>query len=465
MVDVFANIWLTRVDAFNVPAADFGLTDEHEYLRSVGEEPLRLMAYVAARNLPWSEIVTADYTLANATTYSMFELEWTEAAPESGWALARYTDRRPPNGVLATNGLWWRYATTLNNMNRGRAAAVSKLLLCHDFLQRPVVIQGLDEFTEEALLAATQEEPSCQSCHATLDPLAANFFGFWWYDVKDATELSSYHPEREPLGATYMDLTPAWFGQPLEGVAALGPVVAADPRFQRCIVEQMAEQLWHRPLTDADFNLLSASEEDFAAGGLRMGALLRSLMATPEYRAGALLEGADEDTDERYVTRRVMSVEQLASSVEALTGYRWSVQGYDQLTNDIVGYRVMGGGADGLIVTDPSPWPGVSRSLVIQRLAQLAAQAALEEDLARAAVDRRLVGTTAEDLLTLRPGDGRFEAEVEALRLRVHGLRPDADTLADDAALWTEVEALAGPQLAWQALVGGLLRDPLFWSY
>ena len=57
---------------------------------------------------------------------------------------ARYTDGRPAAGVLATNGLWWRYTTTDSNMNRTRAAAISRLLLCEDFMARPVSFAGDD---------------------------------------------------------------------------------------------------------------------------------------------------------------------------------------------------------------------------------------------------------------------------------------------------------------------------------
>ena len=44
----------------------------------------------------------------------------------TGWQVSRYTDGRPAAGVLSTNGLWWRYYSTVSNLNRSRAAAISR---------------------------------------------------------------------------------------------------------------------------------------------------------------------------------------------------------------------------------------------------------------------------------------------------------------------------------------------------
>ena len=41
-----------------------------------------------------------------------------------------------------TNGVWWRYYTTPNNFGRTRAAAISRLLLCEDYLLRPISFES-----------------------------------------------------------------------------------------------------------------------------------------------------------------------------------------------------------------------------------------------------------------------------------------------------------------------------------
>ncbi|MFN7145769.1 MAG: hypothetical protein ACK4YP_18485, partial [Myxococcota bacterium] len=46
VVSLFASTWHTRVDFFEAPAQDYGVPedDTFRYVRSIGEEPLRLLA-------------------------------------------------------------------------------------------------------------------------------------------------------------------------------------------------------------------------------------------------------------------------------------------------------------------------------------------------------------------------------------------------------------------------------------
>lgn len=466
LVDLFAEQWLTEVDEYNVPADDFQLEDqEYDFLRSVGDEPLRLLAHVASNDLPWTEVVTADYTMANDLLVSIWPLEYIEEDEGATWKKAQYTDGRPSNGVMATNGLWWRYDSTRNNFNRGRAAAISKLLLCHDFLERPVEFEGVTEFTTEALLDATRNNPGCVSCHSAVDPLAANLFGYYWYDDKDATEMSYYHPEREPLGVKYLDLAPSWYGSTLDGASALGPFVAQDSRFVRCAAERLARGLWRRDVEAEDHDTVSALVEAFEAGDLRVDGLITAIVATPEYQAGALAPAATALDEERAQTLRVLAVDQISSAVESVTGFRWTYNGYDQLDNDLEGYRVMVGGVDGDVVTHPSLNPSLTRTLVSKRLAQLAASFVVTHDVSGLLEERTLFSDQTADLLSLAPGDDAFDDELVHLHRRILSRTPDATQLSLATSLWSDVNALSGPQQAWTSLVSALLRDPQFWSY
>lgn len=466
LVELFAEQWGTLADEFNAPADDFGLGDqEYDFLRSVGQEPLRVLAHVGVSDLPWTEIVTAETTMANDLLAQIWPLEWVDPSQTEGWREARYVDGRPAGGVLMSNGLWWRYDSTANNLNRGRAAAVSRLLFCYDFLARPVAFSGFTEFSAEALLAATKTDPNCEACHSGLDPLAATLFGFWWFDTKDATEMSRYHPEREQLGQTFLELEPAVFGVPIAGTSQLGEAVASDPRFTRCAVEQVARGLWRREPDAADISTLNDLNDAFEAGDLRLSALIRATLQTESYRAGALGEAATDEDAARLRTRRLLSVGQLASAVEDLTGYRWTSAGYDQLDNDLIGYRVMAGGVDGDTVRTVGQEPTVSRVLVERALAQGAASAVVEDDLAADPQDRRLFPASPADLLSLTEADPAFDEVLDHLHLRIHAALPDDDQRAAERALFSQVSALAGPQAAWTSLVSVMLRDPLFWSY
>ena len=82
---IFSEWLLTQVEEFNLDHSDYGLPEEESYhfVRSVGEEPLRLMAYVGSRDLPWTEIVTSDYTLSNRLLMEIWPLTPLEPPSET----------------------------------------------------------------------------------------------------------------------------------------------------------------------------------------------------------------------------------------------------------------------------------------------------------------------------------------------------------------------------------------------
>ena len=460
LVDLFGQRLLTRVDEFNVASQNVGLEleDQYLFLRSVGEEPLRLMASVATQDLPWTTIVTTDTTVANDTLASFWPLEMD---PGEGWRPARYTDGRPPGGVVMSNGLWWRYTTTPNNYNRSRAAALSRLFLCEDFLTRPIEFEAVAILDREDLNEAIRTIPACVGCHATLDPLAASLFGFWWFDIYTPVELESYHPEREFMGDYYLETSMAFFGAELDDPSGLGPAVANDPRFRSCAVETMAEALWQRQTDFEDFTTLTALQDVFEEGDLRMRPLVAAILAGEDYRVGELLPDAPEEEEGRLTTRRILSPEQLERAVADLTGYTWTYAGYDQLTNDVSGYRIMAGGMDGLEVTQPSRNPSLTAALVMKRLSQAAATEVVNADFNAEPADRRLLGPI--DLIL--PNEEVLAEEITRLHRRILGQAPGSEELQDEVDLWQTIELDHGSAQAWTSLLSVLLRDPAFWIY
>ena len=50
---------------------------------AIGNETLQLISYVVENDLPYTEIVTADYTIANPALAHIWDLDYPEG--ESGW--------------------------------------------------------------------------------------------------------------------------------------------------------------------------------------------------------------------------------------------------------------------------------------------------------------------------------------------------------------------------------------------
>lgn len=432
-------------------------------MEDVGNEAPVFLAAVAAEDLPWTDAVLADWTMTTDLLQEVWPVASIEgrASTVEGWHRGRYTDGRPRGGVVMTNGLWWRYWSAPNNYNRTRAAAIGRLLLCDDWLTRPVHIDPAESLDVSSLEAAVATQTSCVGCHDTLDPVAATLFGFWWFDLYDPSEMRSYHVEREQLSERYFDAPQAWFGQAMDGPADLGPRIAADPRLMRCTVTRMAAALWRREVGDDDFTTITALEAEFAAGDYRMRSLLAAITAGAEYRAGGWEEDADQPMD--VATRRVMQPGQLATAVEQLTGYRWTQEGYDQLANDEIGFRILAGGVDGSAVTVPDERPSVSRALVLQRLAQAASQYAAESELGIPVEQRNLFVYVDE---SDAPGSDGWLRQLDYLHRRAWGTAGTDADIAEEQALAEAVVPLAeNPSQVWATVLEAILRDPRFWTY
>ncbi len=464
LVELWGERWGQLRDDPLIGTAEIGVAEEDAFpfARSSFEEPLRLMAHVAVNDLPWDEVVTADYTLGTAPLARLWPLD--TPADAEGWVISHYTDGRPMSGILSSNGLWWRHITDESNANRGRAAAISRLLLCEDFLSRPISFSALDvaAVDEASAAAAIQDEPACAGCHSTLDPLAANLFGFWWFEEHNISEIGYYHAEREALSDEILGTRPGWFGQPLGGLADLGGALAADPRFSRCTAEHMAAGLWRREVDLDDHDQITALTDVLEDSDRQLKALLGAILRTEDYRAGGLLAGAGVAAD-RAVTRRMLSPDQLSDALAALTGFHWTHLGVDMMNADTGGgYRVLAGGADGELVRSPQTDPGLTWALTTRRLAEAAAGYAVDNELVAEAEGAGLLrGVTLET----PSSDPAFTAQLSALHWRLLARRPTEAWLSSVTALWDVVEDKAGAEQAWVAVLVVLFSDPDFVTY
>ena len=166
--------------------------------------PLELIAYVATTDRPYTEILTADYIMANSwaaraygasTRFSdpedIFEFrpseilgyyrfgdgfEWEydpivqhSYVPNRGSLITQY----PHAGILNTNAFLLRYPTTATNRNRARSRWTYYHFLGLD------VEKSASRTTDPVALAdtnnPTMHNPNCTVCHSVLDPVAGAF--------------------------------------------------------------------------------------------------------------------------------------------------------------------------------------------------------------------------------------------------------------------------------------------------
>ena len=447
-VHLFNERWHTRIDFSPVIFFEeyYSFHDdpslEYTVERSIMEEPLRVLTEVLYNDEHWETIVTADWTMANETLAEIWPLDY---PGDGGWTVSYWTDQRPAAGVLSTNGLWKRYYSTPSNMNRQRAAALTKLLLCTDYTERQIDFSQLDP--EEEVDNAIRENPYCLGCHSSLDPIAAALFGFYSSIPFNIDEHDIYHPEREVLAEELIGVPPAFFGQPLNGLNELGGAIAADPRFSQCTVQSFTELLWKRRTTNADFSTLNDLQVHFEQEQMRPQSLIKAIVSSTEYQTRP---------------RELLSPDQFSTVLQNLTGFHWTWQGYDQMDNDTYGYRILAGGVDGSSVLERANGSTFTQVLVFQRLAEAAAWTVVDHDIIQDNSPKRLFNEHIQDL---SPSDPSFEQQLSDLHWLLYAQPPSAEWTTATIALWKSIEPMDGPAQAWQGVLTALFQDPEMMVY
>lgn len=468
VASIFADVFRTRRDQHIVFRAEMLGLDERrrpEFDHALAEEAVHIVELVAATDRPFSEVVTADYTVVDPILLeqgapdlgTVWPIEATSPQPKglpAGTIQARYVDGREPAGVLTTNAFVWRYTSTIENAQRARANALSRIFLCQDYLDRPIVFPtDIDLTDRESIHDAIRENQACQACHSTMDPLASHLWGLA-SKGDDAKSWSRYQPDYEEYWQASTGAAPAYFGTPTEGgMRALGAALVADSRFATCAVTHVYEALLGRPKDLADEGQIQVHRAAFVKNRLSLRALVKSILFDPAYRgakARSELGGDPEPT-----VSKLVPPETLASAIEALTGYRARIQGRDAVGLDFALRSVSGSSERG-----PARTPSAGYVLVQRRIAEAAAQSVVGGGGASSPIGEILAGlnrTAAPD-----------QAAIAALHRAIFG-RDLASGSEDEKALVSLVlgvaEETGDPREAWVALVTALLSDPELATY
>jgi Protein of unknown function (DUF1585) len=438
-------------------------------IRTLMQEPLRLIEHVVTSGRPYTEIITANYTMANGTVAAAFGLP--HVGDPAAWEETKWNDGRPAAGILSSTILYQRYVSAGDNFNRGRANMLSRVLLCHDYLDSDIVLDTNVNLADPDVVAeAVVRNPSCAGCHHTLDPLASYLFPFPARVYPNAvTQLpynNGYRSRFADLWQTTNKRPPMFFGNTATGLDGLAKTIAADPRFARCAAQRFASYFTQVPMAQLDPKLIASLQEGFVASGFDARALARSIILSDAFRVSHAAEGGDA---EATVGLLRMSPRQLSRTLYELTGARWMTNQatkisnvplgpVDLLDNDTLGYRVLGGGIDSYFVTAPQTTMGATSALVSRRAAVALAGAVVEYDRTAPTSARRLflkADVTSSDEAAVR-------AELVYLLARVNGeLVEAADPRVDDAYhLFQDLLAQHGdPARAWKFTLGGLFAD------
>jgi len=475
-------------------------------------EPLKLVEHIVANDRPYTEIVTADYMFANDVVAKIYGLPY-DFDSEEEWQMSWWTDGRPAAGLLSSGKLFRRFTSNGNNFQRARANMVASKFLCSDFNNRDVlVLGGVDVSDEFAVAEAVMNVPECVSCHQALDPLAGYFWGYM--DILNSAAISVSHIEnckpfdyskgavpehghnQTPEFMCYpvrqynafnendwakWDLRePNYYGTPASGLAELGELIAADPRFHSCTARHFFGFFDQVDPEKVPIDIVADLQSEFVASGFSAKELARQAVKRPEF--GAFATSAEQPDSGPVVSVKAVRSKEYGTAIEDLTGYRWVGVGdanncatadarstqcwgpVDLNNSDVFGFRSMAGGIDSFLVTTPTRSVTAVKLIASQMYAADASAFVVADDLARPAVERRLLHLVEADTTD----EQVVREQLAWLHARILGefLEPDDAELDLSYELWLAAQDLHGTATeAWVVTLTALFQDPRFLFY
>jgi len=316
---------------------------------AVGREVLELIDYVVRNNKPFSEILTADYTMVNAYSAKTYGVEGhanfrdfdTIEYPAYPDDPTHFQPVRiagiPHAGVLTSAMFLNRFPTTSTNRNRHRSRMVFDIFLDTNILalegSRPG--DAIDVSGE----TATLDNPQCTGCHVVMDPVASIF--------QNWDSLGRYRPSSE-YSNWYTDILARGFNgvaMPLSGnsnssLQWLGKQMAADPRFSLATVKTIYKGLsgqdpLQTPTTkdtdSAEWQAYLAQQvtfkniaHKFRESGLNLKVVVKEVVKSLYWRAENLQPGANADIHRNMGSARLLTPEMLDRKITAVLGYDWN---------------------------------------------------------------------------------------------------------------------------------------------
>lgn len=257
------------------------------------EETVRFVLDNIESNMPFSELLLAEYTQANDLVADHYGLagETTE-----GWGMRRYAndDPRTGAGLLGHASFLASRTNTVNPSPIKRGVFVREMLMCQEFPPPAAAnfdVQFEDDDSNREATARHTQEPACRACHQFIDGVG---FGFERYDSQglyrvietlgngetqeiDASGAikSLYSPE------TVMD--PDSEAVPYHSIAELAALIAGSGQGEACFARQFYRYFVGREENElSDEIIIRSYSQDLRNGG-GMRDMLKDLVLSDSF--------------------------------------------------------------------------------------------------------------------------------------------------------------------------------------
>lgn len=351
---------------------------------SMLQEMARVAMEVVEKDLPYSEIVTADWSVWNGRLehfYARLDGRLGELEDPDVYRPFQRVERGPGHaGVLTTHAY-------LNFFYNGRrwAQRTFESFLCHetwpdyDLLDehegRPPV--PYRHHPTAGIEINVNSGRACAACHLQLDGLAR---------VKDRWDSFGqyYDLARVPQAIRFL-------GEEVDGMDAFGRALGSSDAFLDCAVNQAWEHLVGHRFTPEEVRTRRTLLDTFKRSNQSFKSLLRAIVKSDAYRAKGSL--------------KIMERELYWRSMERITGVKWRVgkqRGFDVFYDKVAGmdYRK---------IEERDRTPSQGHSLVQYKAAAETCDEAIDRDRERAASERKLLAMVDD------PDDEPSERELDAV--------------------------------------------------
>ncbi len=448
------------------------------YREAMLREPLELITYIVRHDRPFTEIVTADYTMVSPYTakgYGIYDEvrdrfedveDPFEFIPVRLKALKHRNGRShqesetgfyPHAGLLSNFQYLKRYPTTETNRNRLRVRKFFEHFLGIDILRLAPRVNDAAAISTE-FKTPTMEAPDCVVCHKIMDPVAGLFQDYYVVDGKGI-----FGPRKE---GWYEDIfTPGFNGEDLpqeerwRALQWLGERTARDPRFATAMVKHVWYILFGRkpllPPQDIDDPMFAAKRrafrvqrdeieriaELFAEHDFNLKVVFQQLVRSPFYRTDGLATSTADpsrlaELDDIGLVR-LLTPEQLERKLTAIFGKEWG-----RLVDPESKFRVLYGGIDSKEVTERLTVPSGAMGAIQRIMANDVACKNVAADFSLPPAQRRLFPRIEPSVVpgSTPEADRRIRLAIVYLHKRLLG-RNDSD---DDPEVLRTFRLFAG---------------------
>jgi hypothetical protein len=257
-----------------------------EVIKSMKDEMAQLAMTVVKERRPYSEVLTADWTMLDGKLEVFYGKVWeTQSKIEDPDASRpwRKVERDPRHsGVLSSPAM-------LNFFYNGRRWAERTLeaFFCHETTPD---FDLLDETVDggESVAIAYRDSPdltptmnvtqgrACAACHLQLDAVAR---------VKDRWDYFGRYYEAMPTRGLPIPEDVVFEGQTVSGMDGFGRALASSETFHDCAVNQVWQHMTGHRFTVSETATRKALLAQFQQSNLDFKALVKAVAQTPQYRS------------------------------------------------------------------------------------------------------------------------------------------------------------------------------------